>query len=158
VNRFVAGFIGSPAMNFLSGRVRLHGDTVSLAMDGLELDLSGRAATVARSRGDGSALVLGMRPEHFDAANTQTAGVVRVPATVDVVEFLGNDELIHANVAGNDIVAMVPASRGVAVGDAVNLVIADSVVHIIDPETDAVISGGEAVRAATQATTTRPPQ
>ncbi|HEY8674791.1 MAG TPA: sn-glycerol-3-phosphate ABC transporter ATP-binding protein UgpC [Candidatus Dormibacteraeota bacterium] len=146
-NRFVAGFIGSPAMNFLQGRVAVNGDSVVLALDGLEVPLSGRAATVARSRGDGSELTLGMRPEHFDAAGSQTSGVISVPAKVEVVEFLGNEELIHANVAGNDIVALVPASRGMTVGDTVTLVIDDSVVHTFDPGSDAVVTDGGAPRA-----------
>jgi multiple sugar transport system ATP-binding protein len=140
VNRFVAGFIGSPAMNFLQGQVAVEGDKVALALDGLEVALSGRAAAVARSRGGGADLTLGMRPEHLDAAGTQTSGVVSLAATVEVVEFLGNEELIHANVAGNDVVALVPASRGVSVGDKVTLVAAESVVHAFDPGTDAVIT------------------
>jgi multiple sugar transport system ATP-binding protein len=146
-NRFVAGFIGSPAMNFLTGRVTVEGDKVGLALDGLEIPLSGRASALARASGADSELVLGMRPEHFDAAAAATAGTLSVPATVEVVEFLGNDELIHANVAGNDVVALVPASRGVAVGDKVTLVIADSVVHAFDPASDAVITAGDGAAA-----------
>ncbi|MDQ6847501.1 MAG: sn-glycerol-3-phosphate ABC transporter ATP-binding protein UgpC [Candidatus Dormibacteraeota bacterium] len=141
-NRFVAGFIGSPSMNFLTGRVTIDGESVGLSLDGLEMPLSGQAASLARSRGADSEIVLGMRPEHFDAAAAATAGTVSVPATVEVVEFLGNDELIHANAAGNDIVALVPAARGVKVGDQVALVVDDSVVHVFDPGTDAVISAG----------------
>jgi multiple sugar transport system ATP-binding protein len=148
VNRFVAGFIGSPSMNFLQGRVTVDGDKIALALDGLEVPLSGRAAAVARSRGADAELILGMRPEHFDAAGTQTSGVVSLPATVEVVEFLGNDELIHANVAGNDVVALVPASLSIAVGDKMTLVIADSLVHAFDPGTDAVVTGGDAPRTA----------
>jgi multiple sugar transport system ATP-binding protein len=142
-NRFVAGFIGSPAMNFLTGRVRVDGDKVALALEGVDIPLSGRAAALARSRGADSELVVGMRPEHFDAAASASEGTISVPATVDVVEFLGNEELIHANVAGNDVVALVPSSRGVAVGDKVTLVIADSVVHAFDPGSDAVITAGD---------------
>ncbi len=148
INRFVAGFIGSPAMNFLTGHVRVSGDTVSLALDGLEVPLSGRAAATARTRGNDSELVIGMRPEHFDATGAATDGTVSIPATVEVVEFLGNDELIHANVAGNDIVALVPAARGVAVGDKVSLVIADSVIHAFDPNSDAVITAGDGTASA----------
>jgi multiple sugar transport system ATP-binding protein len=147
-NRFVAGFIGSPAMNFLTGRVKVEGDKVALALDGLEIALSGRAATLARTRGVDSELVVGMRPEHFDAAASAAEGTISVPATVEVVEFLGNEELIHANVAGNDVVALVPSARGVAVGDKVTLVIADSVVHAFDPASDAVITAGDGAAPA----------
>ena len=138
-------------MNFLSGRVTVDGDKVGLAMDGLDMPLSGRAAAVARSRGAGSELVLGMRPEHFDAASSATAGTVSLPAVVEVVEFLGNEELIHANVAGNDVVALVPAARGVKVGDKVALVVADSVVHAFDPGSDAVITPGDGAAPAARA-------
>jgi multiple sugar transport system ATP-binding protein len=147
-NRFVAGFIGSPAMNFLTGRVKVEGDKVALALDGLEIALSGRAATLARTRGVDSELVVGMRPEHFDAAASAAEGTISVPATVEVVEFLGNEELIHANVAGNDVVALVPSARGVTVGDKVTLVIADSVVHAFDPASDAVITAGDGAAPA----------
>ena len=147
-NRFVAGFIGSPAMNFLTGRVTIDGEKVGLSLDGLEMPLSGRAAALARSRGADSELVLGMRPEHFDAAASATEGTISVPATVEVVEFLGNEELIHANVAGNDVVALLPASRGVKVGDKVALVVADSVVHVFDPSTDAVLTAGDGTTSA----------
>jgi multiple sugar transport system ATP-binding protein len=139
-NHFVAGFIGSPAMNFLTGHVVTDGETTALALDGLSIPLSGRAAAMARSRSNGSSLTIGMRPEHFDAATPGMTGTVRVPAVVDVVEFLGKDELIHANVVGNDVVALVPASRGVTVGDTVELAIADKLVHAFDPETHAALS------------------
>ena len=154
VNLFVAGFIGSPAMNFLRGRVAVDGDAVTLGLEGIEVALSGRVAALARSRGAGSDLILGMRPEHFDAAAAETPGTVSVPATVDVVEFLGNEELIHANVAGHDVVALVPASRGVAVGDTVTLVIADSVIHAFDPDTDAVVTMSDASHPTAISSTT----
>ena len=73
-NRFVAGFIGSPAMNFLSGRVNVDGGEVGLAMDGLDMPLSGRAAAVARSRGAGRSLSWGCAP------STSTPPPARPPA------------------------------------------------------------------------------
>jgi multiple sugar transport system ATP-binding protein len=155
-NRFVAGFIGSPAMNFLTGRVSVEGDNATLELEGLAIPLSGRAGAVARKRGAGAELVVGMRPEHFDAAASSTAGTISIPATVEVVEFLGNDELIHADVAGNDVVALVPSSRGVAVGDKVTLVIADSVVHAFDPASDAVITAADGAGAVGAASGLRP--
>jgi multiple sugar transport system ATP-binding protein len=157
INRFVAGFIGSPAMNFLSGRVVIDDDDVRLALDGLELRLSGRAAVVARGRGAGSPLIVGMRPEHFDVLPPQEQGVVRVPIVVDVVEFLGNDELIHARVADTDFAALVPVARGLHVGDRVELGIRDTMVYLFDPETDRCLTldgdeGGPAAAASGSAT------
>ncbi|MBJ7609166.1 MAG: sn-glycerol-3-phosphate ABC transporter ATP-binding protein UgpC [Candidatus Dormibacteraeota bacterium] len=136
VNLFVAGFIGSPAMNFLTGRVAHDGAAAALALDGLQITLSGRAAAAARTCGDGQTLTIGMRPEHLDVATAHTSNAVRVPVLVDVVEFLGNDALLHATVGGTEVVALVPVARGVAVGDRVELAIADDLVHTFDPQTD----------------------
>ena len=141
-NRFVAGFIGSPSMNFLTGRLAVGGDTTRLVLDGLEIALSGRAAALARRRPGDAEVTIGMRPEHFDAAAAAASeGVVRVPATIDVVEFLGNDELIHASVGGADFVAIVPTRRSLSVGDSVDLTIPDTLVHVFDPATDLALDG-----------------
>ncbi len=135
-NLFVAGFIGSPSMNFLTGRVLLEGGAPTLALDGLTIILTGRAAAAARTSGEGKMLTIGVRPEHLDVATADMPNAVRVPVTVEVVEFLGNDALIHATVAGTDVVALIPVARGVAVGDKIELAIADNLVHTFDPQSD----------------------
>ncbi|HMC52245.1 MAG TPA: sn-glycerol-3-phosphate ABC transporter ATP-binding protein UgpC, partial [Acidimicrobiales bacterium] len=143
-NLFVAGFIGSPAMNMMTGRVVLDGENVSLALDGTSLGLSGRSATLARRRGDGSMVTVGMRPEHLDVASGGDGDVVRVPVQVDVVEFLGSEELIHTSFAGSEVVALLPVARDPHVGDRLDLAISDALVHVFDPETERSLGpGGE---------------
>ena len=110
------------------------------ASAGLLLSPETLVAAAARRRGAGSQVTIGMRPEHFDAVPKDVQGVVRVPATVDVVEFLGNEELIHATVAGTDLVALVPAARGLHEGDQVELAIPDTLVYAFDPDNDLVLS------------------
>src|SRR6185503_4403970 len=81
VNVFVAGFIGSPAMNFATVKATEGED---LMLGSAKLVLSGRAAQAAAQRPRGSDLLIGFRPEHLDIANGQ-GDVVRIPARVDVV-------------------------------------------------------------------------
>jgi multiple sugar transport system ATP-binding protein len=136
VNIFVAGFIGSPAMNFASTKVR--GD--KLTIGGVELTLVGEPAKAAAQRPDGSDLLIGFRPEHLDVADGGDQAV-KFPAKVDVVEYLGNEELIHAQTEGNEIVALIPSDRKVRVNDTVQFMIPIEKLHIFDPESEQTLVG-----------------
>ncbi len=92
VNLFVAGFIGSPPMNFMPASVT--GDQVELPFAAVDLpeSVAGRVA-------DGSLLIAGIRPEHFEDASLidpehRSRGVV-FRATVDVVEWLGHEQYAY---------------------------------------------------------------
>ena len=135
-NVFVAGFIGSPAMNFATTQTQggnlMLGDTV--------LQLSGPVAQAAADRPAGSELLIGFRPEHLDVADGR-GDVVKIPATVDVVEYLGNEELIHAQTAGNEIVALIPSERQVKAGEQIDLAVPHDKLHVFDPESEMTLAG-----------------
>ena len=84
-----------------------------------KLVLSGPAANAAKERPKGSELLIGFRPEHLDIADG-VPDAVKIPARVDVVEYLGNEELIHAQAEGNEIVALIPSDRRVRAGDQID--------------------------------------
>jgi multiple sugar transport system ATP-binding protein len=130
-NMFVAGFIGSPAMNF--ARVETNGAGVKLGET--TLSLGGAAGRIAANRPSGSTLVLGFRPEHLDIVDGG-GDVFAVPAQVDVVEFMGSEELIHAKAEGVEVVAIIPSAREVRAGDRVNLGLALDKLHVFDPDTE----------------------
>jgi multiple sugar transport system ATP-binding protein len=130
VNKFVAAFIGSPAMNFAN----VHADQGKLKMGNNLLHLTGSRAKVAQER-HGRQLEIGFRPEDLEIANGTGDGAVRFPAKVDVVEYLGNQELLHAEVEGNEILALVASDRNVQVGDNVEFTIPSDKLHLFDPET-----------------------
>jgi multiple sugar transport system ATP-binding protein len=136
-NVFVAGFIGSPAMNFATAKA----DGKDLVLGGVKLELSGEQAKAADSRADGADVLIGFRPEHIELANGQESDAVRFPARVDVVEFLGNEELIHAETEGNEIVALLPSDRKVTVGETVDLAVPMEKLHIFDPESERTLAG-----------------
>ena len=131
-NLFVAGFIGSPAMNLIS--VTTAGD--GLMMGDARLALSDRPAAAVASMAPGSKLTLGFRPEHLEVANGSGDRAVRFPAMVDVVEYMGNEELIHARAGGNDIVALLPSDRKVKAGEQVELAVALDRLYVFDPESE----------------------
>jgi lactose/L-arabinose transport system ATP-binding protein len=99
-NRFVAGFIGSPSMNFLAGRV--------VARDGGEVSVEPEAAPgtrvaarLAAAVAPGTPVTLGLRPEHIEIA----AAGAGLPLTVEMAENLGGVSFLHARTpAGNPVV------------------------------------------------------
>jgi multiple sugar transport system ATP-binding protein len=131
VNKFVAAFIGSPAMNFAT----VHADQGKLKMGHHLLHLTGRRQKIASDR-HGKQLEIGFRPEDLEVANGTGDGAVRFPAKVDVVEYLGNQELLHADAEGNEIVALVSSERNVKVGDNIEFTIPSDKLHLFDPETE----------------------
>jgi multiple sugar transport system ATP-binding protein len=99
-NRFVAGFIGSPKMNFLDATLTRAG------ADGATVKLSGgvevRAAVDATGAGDNTPITLGIRPEHIVLADSVTgdADLARIPVDVALVEHLGEGTLVYVKLPG----------------------------------------------------------
>jgi multiple sugar transport system ATP-binding protein len=118
-------------MNFLTTQTNGSG----LQVGDLTIKLGGEPGRVAMDRPAGSTVVLGFRPEHLDLVDGQ-ADVVKIPVQVDVVEYLGNEELIHAQSANSEIVAIVPSARQLKAGDRVNLGVSLDKLHLFDAESE----------------------
>jgi len=142
-NRFVAGFIGSPAMNFVEVTAT---DGKLTGPDGWALTLPGR---LKNSVGElsGRKLIAGFRPEHLELGGVE-GDTVTLPGRADVVEYLGNEELLHVTAAGKDIVAIVDSDHRVKPGDVLQLLLPYSKLHLFDAESGASLtSDREAVAA-----------
>ncbi|WP_210529688.1 ABC transporter ATP-binding protein [Rubellimicrobium arenae] len=131
-NLFVAGFLGSPKMNFLRGRV-----AVAQGSD-IGIDLAGGVRLPARVRPgsvrQGDEVTLGLRPENLGVAPD---GELR--GHVDVVEQLGSVQLVYATVPdGTTVVAELRDRRAPAVGSEVPLVIGPGIRHVFDADGAAV--------------------
>jgi len=127
-NQFVAGFIGSPAMNFLGGKLARNGS-------GLDVVL-GEGVRVPAPRGlgpalDGKEVTLGVRPEHLAVRDDG------VPAEVIVVEPTGANTEIYCKVAGKEITAVVRARHNFRPGERIGL--APELTFLFDPATGARI-------------------
>jgi multiple sugar transport system ATP-binding protein len=133
-NKFVAGFIGSPSMNFIPVELSGTGESAVLRGDGIQVPLPApfREAVGAVT---GKQFIVGIRPEHLDVAPTGGDSAT-VPARADVVEYLGNEELLHIGIAGADVVAIVPSDRGVRPDDVVTVHIPLDKMHLFDAETE----------------------
>ncbi|HDQ99811.1 MAG TPA: sn-glycerol-3-phosphate ABC transporter ATP-binding protein UgpC [candidate division WOR-3 bacterium] len=134
VSRFVAGFIGSPPMNFLEGRVEPA--PLRFVGEGITLALGERYARPLAPLG-GRPVTLGVRPESigFDAAGRQP-----VKAGVEVAELMGNETILYLKVGPATLIARVPPRFAPKPGEAVELYFAPEELHFFDPETEAALA------------------
>jgi multiple sugar transport system ATP-binding protein len=132
VNEFVAGFIGSPAMNFIPGVVRRSGNVFHVETGrGVILPLP--ATATGR---DGQTVLYGVRPEHLSIAPEG------VPATVSVVEPTGSETLVFGDVDGTAICAAFAERHNFKPGEVITVSPRLDAVHLFDR------SSGQAVRAS----------
>jgi sn-glycerol 3-phosphate transport system ATP-binding protein len=121
---FVAGFIGSPAMNLMPGR---------LEDGGVRLDDDTRISLprAAQNRAMKAEVVLGIRAEHFDVA---ADGNNLMTVQSDLVETLGADTLVHGHVGAVTLTLRLPGSRRVASGERLPVAVAPENFHLFDRE------------------------
>ncbi|MGH7463881.1 MAG: ABC transporter ATP-binding protein, partial [Longimicrobiales bacterium] len=146
-NRFVAGFIGSPAMNFLTGRVtRADGLRLVLADVRHTLPLPTACEAVLRDHVDRD-VVLGCRPESLYAAHGRPAGapVAELALTVDVLEPLGNEIFVYAHAGAARVTARVAPQPLPGPGEPITLALDLRTLHFFDAATgDALMTSPRA--------------
>ena len=138
-NRFVAGFIGSPAMNFIDCTVT--GTDGHLAVDApggfLIAVPDERRASLERYRGQ--PITLGIRPEDVRESGPDAPKDSQVEAVVEVVEPLGNEILIDVKIGPNPIVARVPPTSRLRMHERVRLSLDPERLHFFDAQTEQAI-------------------
>ena len=120
IDRFVASFIGTPAMGFIDCRVVRSASAVELVADATRIRVSPEQAEVL-ARGGGDRVTVGIRPERLSMiADAQTETIdVAVRGSVEVVEMLGAELYVHLSTAGGSLTARVPREQHVKVGEKV---------------------------------------
>ena len=126
---YVAGFVGSPPMNFLgvtaeSGRLRIDGTEAFLT---LPAPLRGLVR-------DGRALTAGLRPEALKTG-AATAGSANLPVTIEIVELTGPESVVSCRIGEQRLLACLPASFKAAPGAPATLAFDETELHLFDPGT-----------------------
>ena len=138
VNKFVAGFIGSPAMNFIT--VTLEGNEI--VASGLRLTVPEGTLKVLREKGyDGKKLIFGIRPEDI---NTEPAFLETFPdsvvhATISVSELLGSESHLYCQVGNSEFIARVDARDHLETGAGIDLGFDLNKAHFFDFETEKTV-------------------
>ncbi len=133
---FVAGFIGSPSMNFLPAKIESDGSTVSL-----ESGANVRAEGLARSKHAGRGVTIGIRPEHLEMTSPDRADLT---LQIAAIETLGADTLVHGSIAGTGMgekrnagfAARLPGNARITEGESLPLRVADGALHLFDRQSE----------------------
>ncbi|MDK2953450.1 MAG: multiple sugar transport system ATP-binding protein [Kosmotoga sp.] len=143
-NKFVAGFIGTPAINFINAKLISDKGKLWVTAETMKIIVPDKFAPKLEPYIDKD-IIFGIRPENiYDkmfAVNATEENTVT--GMVDVVEPLGSETLIHATIDGNDIVAKVDPKTRAQAGTKIDLVFDVAMMHIFDPETEKNVLVGE---------------
>ncbi len=126
-NLFVAGFIGSPRMNFIKGQVlRVEGIIATIGFAGTEAALPVKPGSLK----PGDAVTVGIRPEHMEAGGE---GVAPVRGTIDAVEQLGESSYVYMKLAsGDDVIVRAPGETEATPGGSYTAHVPVRALHVFD--------------------------
>ena len=137
-NKFVAGFIGSPAMNFIDVAINEANGAVVAEAPGLHLSVPA-AKTAALRPYKGQQVALGVRPEDVHVAGGADPAHYSFDAAVEVVEPLGSEILLDVRIGRGTIVARVEPNVRVKIHETVKLAVNADRLHFFDAKTEQAI-------------------
>ena len=138
VNKFVAGFIGSPAMNFINVKL----ENGYIVANGLNLKVPEGTLKVLREKGyEGKEIIFGIRPEdvNTESAFLETFPESVVKATISVSELLGSESHLYCQVGDNEFIAKVDARDYLGTGETIELGFDLNKAHFFDKETEKTV-------------------
>ena len=149
VNLFVAGFIGSPQMNFLKASLVRTGDSYSVSLLGVNLALNpDQNEVLARKKTGSQEVILGIRPEHTAVLFERDENAIE--CTIDVNEMMGSELHLHLTDQNSDrIIVRLPTidltqeqRRSLSFGNRLFISFPAKVIHLFDPETEKSLIDG----------------
>jgi multiple sugar transport system ATP-binding protein len=149
VNLFVAGFIGSPQMNFLKASLQRSGDAYSVSLLGVTLPLNpDQNAVLARKNAGDQQVILGIRPEHTAVLFAPDENAIE--CTIDVNEMMGSELHLHlTDKNGDNIIVRLPTMdltqeqrRSLSYGSRLFISFPAKAIHLFDPGTEKSLIDG----------------
>ncbi|MBQ6322081.1 MAG: TOBE domain-containing protein, partial [Lachnospiraceae bacterium] len=141
-NLFVAGFIGSPQMNFLDAVVEKQGSDVYLKVADSKIKLpAAKAAKVVDGGYVGKTVIMGIRPEDlYDEEERVSASDAVIDAKIEVYELLGAEVYLYFTIDGSNMTARVNPRTTARTGDTVKFALDVDKIHIFDKESEITIT------------------
>ena len=141
-NLFVAGFIGSPQMNFFDGHLSKKDGKFQIQVGEAAIVLNDEAQQRLNDRKVGDqAVIVGIRPEHISFATE--LGSHTIASKVDVSEMMGSEVYLHVTAVGKDVVLRIPTVElpaehraGIPYGTEIHFTFRPELVHLFDPQTE----------------------
>jgi len=130
VNMFVAGFIGSPAMNFITGKIKDDAGNLKFIATGIDIPLTEKQSDQVKDYAD-KKIIFGIRPENIVYSEKGN-----ITATVDVIEPMGNEIILYCTIEDIKFVVRMETRLALQPGDSINLTMKEEYFHFFDPETE----------------------
>jgi len=148
-NVFVAGFIGSPSMNFFDATIKPDGDNLVVDLGSFSLRMPADKADTYRSH-VGSDVVCGIRPEDIHDSNYLPQGIIpaNLVSNVEVVEQMGNEVIIYLESGGKNFIARTDPRTDAAVGNDMNVTFNLDNIHIFDANSEISLAYDEKRKVA----------
>ena len=137
-NRFVAGFIGSPAMNFAGVRIAAENGSLWATGDGIRLKIPAEMTDRLGAQA-GKEVTFGIRPEDLRVANGGDPAEMSIEAVVEVIERLGSEILLDVAIGPGTMVAAVEPTVGAKVHERLRLAVNPNRLHFFDTESEAAL-------------------
>ncbi len=137
VNKFVAGFLGSPPMNFLSGEIQDRSGEIYITGQGFDLLIEGEKAQAARSHSDRT-VTLGVRPSdlRFDEAAPKNKAL---SLDVTVSEYVGAQSVLLCQCGAANVMVELASETPVALGQTLNFAVNQNGVHLFDHQKETAL-------------------
>ena len=129
-NKYVADFIGSPAMNLFEGQLK----STEFSCDGFTVDVEGYE--FASDPQEDTAAWLGIRPEHILTGDAAEGATYTGTSIIDIVEPMGSDTLVWINFAGQSVRVRTGGQSGLKSGDTLNIGFDAARLHLFDAATE----------------------
>jgi multiple sugar transport system ATP-binding protein len=141
-NQFVAGFIGSPQMNFIDATIERRDDAhfAVFGNEAVRIPASAIGTSVVEDL-ENRPVTLGIRPEFISDDASRFDEHSTIQGSVDLAESMGAEKYIYFGCEGNPCIAKVPGQSPISSGDEATFAIDCSKVHLFDPESEEVICG-----------------
>ena len=142
-NIFVAGFIGSPPMNLLKGKVQKLDGGLSFVEDAqqnaLTVPLRGKLESLATAY-EGKPIIFGIRPEHL-SDQVSDPSHIPVSSVIDISEPMGSESIVYLKAGTANLIARVPGEHHYRPGERLTVQLNMEKVHLFDVQTEKVIKG-----------------
>ena len=141
VNEFVAGFMGSPQMNFIDATLAKEGADYYVTFGAAKIKVPANKANAEIANYVGKEIVFGIRPEdvHDEPEFIEKHPEARATADVEVTELMGAETYLYLNCEGNALTARVEPSSTAKTGDKITIALDMNKMHLFDKETEKTI-------------------
>lgn len=140
-NKFVAGFVGTPPMNFIDGVLERKEEETYIRINSLKIKLlKEQAKKLENLNISGKEVIIGIRPKDFyireDLSDVNLNDFEEIPAIIDFIELMGSETFIHFKIFENQAIARTSAATEYRLGQNIKLFIDRKNIHIFDKETE----------------------